>query len=603
MTNSLNYSFIRSFKALFSRFTSLQKKQFFVLLTAMLCLAFLDTAAVCTIAIFASAISDPQDVLTSKYMVYTKGLIHFSFLYSERGIVLVTSVIAIVMLALKNFFKGGVSYWRTKFGATVEAYFGGILFNGFLKSPYEWHILQNSADLVNAILWRKYMGQQFIVPCLNMFNDILMMCILLSVLLIAQPLVSITIIIVIGVIAWIIYKVIRVRIDKMAAYARNYDLAINKDTTMAFHGIKDIKISQMQKGFFTKFIEQVAPLSKITALQVFYGELPVLILETVGFILLGFSVCIMLFVTTSSTSTVVGSMALIALVAWRGLPALSRVLGSISKIRNALPYLSRQLDYIKLIESYSIGEDECLSNDIPDISFTQKIRLKDVCFRYNQSHSYVLQGIDFAIMKGSTVGIVGTSGAGKSTLVDLLTGLLKPSEGDVLIDGDLISKNNHPQWLSKIGYVAQSPYIYDGTIAENVAYGFTKEKIDIERVNQCCEMASMSDFLYDLPDHVNSHIGERGVKISGGQKQRVAIARALYTNPEIMIFDEATSSLDSKSEKAIMDTIYSLKGRQTIIIIAHRLTTVENCDELIWLESGKVKMIGKPKKILQKLRN
>ncbi len=211
----------------------------------------------------------------------------------------------------------------------------------------------------------------------------------------------------------------------------------------------------------------------------------------------------------------------------------------------------------------------------------------------------VVRDFNFDIQKGKTVGIIGTSGAGKSTLVDLLIGLLKPVTGSILIDGRPLTRDLLPQWLDITGYVPQSPYIYDGTLAENIAFGMEKSEIDRDRVFKCCTMASMDDFIHDLPDSIDSFIGERGVKLLGGQQQRVAIARALYKQPEVMIFDEATSSLDTKSEKAIQKTIYSFKGKQTLIIIAHRLSTVEDCDKLIWLEKGRVKMTGRPEEILK----
>ncbi|MCL0107953.1 ATP-binding cassette domain-containing protein, partial [Peptococcaceae bacterium] len=171
--------------------------------------------------------------------------------------------------------------------------------------------------------------------------------------------------------------------------------------------------------------------------------------------------------------------------------------------------------------------------------------------------------------------------------------------GKVLIDGVELNDETRPAWLKKIGYVPQSPYIYDGTLAENIAFGYQGDEIDRDKVLKVCKMAAI-DFLKDLPDGIDTQIGERGIKLSGGQRQRVAIARALYLEPEVMIFDEATSSLDTKSEKAIQDTIYNLKGNQTLIIIAHRLSTVKDCDFLVWIEKGEVKMIGEPDEVLER---
>jgi ABC-type multidrug transport system fused ATPase/permease subunit len=275
----------------------------------------------------------------------------------------------------------------------------------------------------------------------------------------------------------------------------------------------------------------------------------------------------------------------------------NQILRSITTARNALPYISNQIEYFTLIEAdKSIKQDTTLQQPL---DFSKTIKFNNVGFSYQDNTREVIHDLSFEIEKGQTIGIIGISGAGKSTLVDLLIGLLSPVKGTISIDDQVLTSELLSKWLKITGYVSQSPYIYDGTLAENIAFGMDQADIDREQVRKCCSMASMDDFIHDLPDNIDSSIGERGIKLSGGQQQRVAIARALYSRPDIMIFDEATSSLDTKSEKAIQKTIYSFKGRQTLIIIAHRLTTVEDCDKVIWLEKGRIKMIGKPEKVLK----
>ena len=221
-----------------------------------------------------------------------------------------------------------------------------------------------------------------------------------------------------------------------------------------------------------------------------------------------------------------------------------------------------------------------------------------MCFNYKARRANVLNDISFLIKKGQTIGFIGISGAGKSTLVDILIGLLVPSKGKVFIDGSELDDMGRQAWMKTVGYVPQSPYIYDGTLAGNVAFGLRDSEIDRELVLDCCHRASLHDVLAELPDGIDTPIGERGVRLSGGQQQRVVIARALYPRPEVMIFDEATSSLDAKSEKGIQDTIYGLRGKQTLIIIAHRLTTVKDCDLLFWIEDGRIKMADTADKVL-----
>ena len=560
----------------------------------------LETSALAAIAFFASAVSDPAEVLGSKYISFLRQYLDSDFLFSIKGLIVGSGIVMIILVISKNIIKGFVSYWMVWFGATLETYFGKMLIGGFLNMNYEWHLSKNSADLVMAMNWRVYFGRAFILPMLQLLNDSLMMIVILLALLIVQPMISLIVVLVLGSCSAFIYSNIRRRLDRIASIARDYQLAINKEATMAIHGVKDVKISKKEKKFETKFVDNATPLARTFGIQQFFSELPAVILETVGFIMLVFSIWLMMFFIESSTALISGTVALLAVTAWRALPAISRILASLTKLRNSLPIITSQIEYVNQIENFAISSEK--SND-PTISspfFKNSIEFEKVSFTYKGAEVEALHEIDFIVDKGETIGIIGVSGSGKSTLVELITGLFTPSKGKILVDGKVLNKDLVPHWLGLIGYVPQSPYIYDGTLAENVAFGSQGEEIDRARVVECCDMAAMQDFIDNMPNGIDSFIGERGVRLSGGQQQRVAIARALYSGPEIMIFDEATSSLDSKSEKAIQNTIYSFKGKQTLIIIAHRLSTVVDCDNLVWLEKGIVKMIGKPQEVLAK---
>jgi len=559
--------------------------------------ALLETVALGSVAFLASAVTDPDVVLSSKYVVYIRQLINADFLNNLKGLILISSFLVIILITSKNIIKAVITYLITRFGIGIETYFGEILLNGLITLPYQWHLTCNSADLVNAVYWRNYLGRFFFEPCLKILNNVLMVTFMLTAFFVVQPVISAIIFIVLGSSAYFIYTVIRRQLDRIITIAKDYQLAINKEVTMVIHGIKDIKIFQKKNTFMLRFIQNAKPLSKIIGVQTFYNGFPVLLLETIGFVILCLSICIMLLLSKASTAYATGTMALLAVVAWKALPGVNQILGSITIARNSLPYISHLLDYFTLIEANkNIKQDITIQQPL---AFSKSIKFNNVGFSYQDTAKEVIKDLNFEIEKGQTMGIIGTSGAGKSTLVDLLIGLLTPVKGEIQIDDQVLTNELLPKWLKIIGYVPQSPYIYDGTLAENIAFGMDSMKIDRSMVLECCTMASMDDFIHDLPDNIDSSIGERGVKLSGGQQQRVAIARALYNKPEVMIFDEATSSLDTNSEKAIQKTIYNFKGRQTLIIIAHRLTTIEDCDKVIWLEKGRIKMIGKPEEILE----
>ncbi len=561
--------------------------------------ALLEILALAAIAFFASTVADPEAVLNWKYITILKQYIDSNFLISTSGLIVGSGILMVILVTSKNLIKGFVLYWVGRYCALLEAYFGEILISGFLNKDYEWHLSENTANLVLAIDWRLYFGRYFILPIMQLFNDLLMVSVMLLALFIVQPLISLLVVLVIGSTSVFMYSSIRGRLDKIGTSAKDYQMAINKEATMAMHGVKDVKVLKKEKKFKKIFLDRAVPLAKIFGLQNCFSEFPVIILETAGFTMLAVSIWFMIFFSGSSTAVITGTTALLAVTAWKVLPAASRILGRFTQLRKSLPYIVSQIEYIQQVENI---EESWTAHDNPitsDSIFKREICFEKVCFSYKGAKLEALHDVDFVIEKGKTIGIIGVSGAGKSTLVGLMTGLFTPSKGQILIDGKVLNKDLIPNWLSLIGYVPQSPYICDGTIAENVAFGSKGDEIDRGRVVECCDMAFMQNFMDNMPNGIDSFIGERGAKLSGGQQQRVAIARALYNKPEIMIFDEATSSLDTESEKAIQKTIYSFKGRQTLIIIAHRLSTVVDCDKLIWLENRRVRMIGKPENILE----
>ncbi|CAN2048413.1 ATP-binding cassette, subfamily C, bacterial [Candidatus Magnetomoraceae bacterium gMMP-1] len=562
----------------------------------MVCLSVLETVVLGAIAFFASAISDPEKVLKYTYIVLLRQWIHFDFLTNTRDFIIFISFLVVFLVVLKNIFQAWVNYWSIRYSAVIEGIFGEKLLRGFLNMPYEWHLLRNSADLILVVAnWRAFIGRRTIYAFLQILTDILLVGFMLIALLVVQPFISLLVIIILGGASFFIFTSLRKILDKIAVKSRRYELNINQHATKAIHGFKDVKISGRQSVFLNYYKRDIYNFAKLQGIQQVATGSSVWILESVGFFMISASICIMLFFLDSSTARVSGTITLLAVTAWRVLPALNRILSKIASIRNGLPYVEQILKYCREIEANDIESYEFINNKI---IFQNNIHIENVSFAYQNCDTFTLKNIELTFQKGTTVGIIGSSGAGKSTFVDIITGLLSPTEGRVLIDEQVLDNSLRVAWVRNIGYVSQSPYIFDGTIAENVAFGFDNSKIDRDRIQKCCSMAAMDDFIKELPKGIDTSIGERGVRMSGGQQQRVAIARALYQEPSVMIFDEATSSLDTRNEKAIQETIYSFKGKQTLIIIAHRLTTVESCDIIIQLEKGRIKKMGLPSEVL-----
>jgi ATP-binding cassette, subfamily B, bacterial PglK len=574
-----------------------RRKQYGGLLGLMFLSSFLETITVGVIAFFASSVSDPTEVLQSRYIRYVHQYFGDNILSSPGELIGTLSILVVGCLIVKHSFVMWQQFWTIRFAGAMEGIFGEKLLNGFLRLPYEWHLTKNSADLIFAISLRQYIGSGLLGGILQITADILVVSFLLISLLIVQPQVSIIVMVCLGGGAVGIYHSIRNRLDRVASEALKCKQSLNSLSTKCIHGVKDVKVLGKESYFANDFLTIAMRLVRLSGYQSVLGSAPVAVLEIIGFIMLTSSICAMMLFMDYSTASVSGTITLLAVTAWRILPAVNRLLQKFASFRNSLPHIELLFGYydeIDLDQNRATGKSDTNQKEI--IKFEKKLQLEDIGFDYANGTN-VLNHINLSIPVGTTLGIIGTSGAGKSTLVDILTGLLKPSKGRIFIDGIEINKHNTDSWMHSLGYVSQSPYISDATLAENIAFGVDHLKIDRDNIRECCQMAAI-EFLEDLPNDIDTEIGERGVRLSGGQRQRVAIARALYNKPSIMIFDEATSSLDVKNEKAIMETIYGFKGRQTMIIVAHRLTTLEKCDIIVWLEKGKIRMQGGAEEVI-----
>ncbi len=586
-------SLVQIFRRIIGLLPSQRRKQFWLLVAAALVTSCLETVTVGTIALFASAVSDPDVVMKSQYILCAKALLPLGFLSTGNDLIITLSIVIVGLVLSKNFTQAVFIYWNIRYSQFVNGFYGKILLEGFLRMPYTFHLSRNSADLVIATEWRNHFGDT-VMFYLLLLSDALIVALLISSIIILQPIVSLLIIATIGTSSCFIYTKMKTPLDKVAKSAFEYRQIINRQASRSLHGIKDIK-SYGEEDFFTLSYERdITILARLDALHRLFANTPNWIVECIGIFMLNLSICIMLFLLDLSTLETTGTIALLAITTWRVLPAANRIVSNLTNIRSRLPHVENGFEYIDQFDEHS--------NDVPsgsetEISLQDEIKFDAVSFTYESANTPALEQLNFTIPKGKSIGIVGPSGAGKSTLVDILTGLLQPSAGHLLIDGKALDPSQYRLWRHSIGYIPQSPYIFDGTVAENVAFALNAEDIDEDQVAKCCDMAAM-DFLAKLPCGIDTVIGERGIMLSGGQRQRVAIARALYHNPKVLIFDEATSALDTRNEKAIQNTINSFKGRQTLIIIAHRLKTVENCDQVVWIDDGKLKKIGSPDEIL-----
>ncbi len=567
---------------------NLQKK-FWLLLAAMLLLAFGETAVVGLIAFYAASVSDPQAswqaVMTSSVFQSLPDNTRL-IVDSPRALIGVLSLLVIMAVVFKNIYRGYVTFHIARFAALIEAFFGQRLMEIFLHRDYLWHLKSNSADLLQLIQWRTHLGNGFVTPHLKIFCEISMLIVLLASLLVVQPLVSLLFLVVQGGAGVAVYFRLKKGLDYSARNCKKLTMEMNRDATRAIHGIKDVQITGTADFFVTSFKKSADKYADMFGLQQFWKESPLLSLESFGFVILAGVILFMLFVLGYSPLETTGTAALLAVTAWRLLPAFNRIVSSMTGIRTAQVYVETLLKELYDNKLNIIQKDRV---DCEKQLFKKVIEFQNVSFSYDDARP-VLFSMNLKIPCGQSIGIMGPSGCGKSTLVDLLTGLLRPQQGKILIDGQELTNENVFLWRSCIGYVPQFPYIFEGTLAENVAFGKDHQDIDMELVLESCRLAAM-DFIHQLPQGVETVIGERGVRLSGGQRQRVAIARALYRRPQLIVFDEATSALDEENDQHIRKLIAGLKGEKTLIVVSHRNSTVQDCDYILKLNGNNVEQM------------
>ena len=498
-----------------------------------------------------------------------------------------TTLLKTVMLAL-------LTWCQSRYSQMVSMHLGVRLFQGYMRAPYIWHTGQKISDLIMTLNWRANTGL-FLFQSLQALSQLLVVATLLVAICCMAPLAGILVVSITGMAAWGVFRCSRRWVRKYSQQCADAQQASMKLIHTGLNGIRDILICGQQEKFIDQYIRAETRFMQGQSVLPVFPPLPSWILEFIGICLL-LSTVLLLRWQEATLAYTSATLALLAAVAWRLLPIMNRVVQGLLQMQQMLPMVEPILQKVQEVETLPLPAAE--ERPCP---LRKEIRFEHVSFRYpntSAEHKNALQDISLRIPKGSMIGLIGPSGAGKSTIVSLLTGLYTPSSGKILVDGQVLDDSLRTGWMRGIGYVPQNPFLLNGSLAENIAFSQWGQKIERQHVEECCRMAAM-DFVNDLEDGIDTIIGERGVRLSGGQLQRVSIARALYERPQLIIFDEATSALDRATEQAIQKTIEGLRKNMTVIIIAHRLTTVERCDCLYWVKNGTIHLYGEPQNVLK----
>lgn len=456
------------------------------------------------------------------------------------------------------------------------------LLEQYMKEDYEFHLGRNMAVIQRAVR-SDVDGFYHLVRCLLQLMSELIICMVLAALLFVSDFwMALFLVVLLGLCVSTVVVISRKKAKKLGADDMVAGSKMNQWLMQGIGGIKEIKLLSREDYFVNSFKEYSDKSSDNQRKQQVLIQLPRLLTETVsiGAVLLWLVIAAAYGMDLLS---IVPTLAVFAVAAFRLLPSVGKINGLLADYNFYRP----RVDFI-YEDMHGVQEiTECNKSDDKIISFNESIELSDVSFAYTGTDKYILDKVSLSIARGESVGVVGPSGAGKTTLVDVIMGLLKISAGDIKVDGVSVFEGLS-SWQRLIGYVPQNIYLSDDSIRHNIAFGIPDEEIDDDRISECIKEARLLDLVSELSEGVETVIGDRGIRLSGGQRQRIAIARALYFSPEVLVLDEATSSLDNDTEAAVMEAIEALHGKVTMIVVAHRLSTIEKCDKVYRVEDGKV---------------
>ena len=545
----------------------------------------------CMELVITGGVAKFADILLSKSLEDTnylvKGVRYVSPDASYDSTVLIIGTVLVVCYLFKSLYQFFLVVYQSKFSAKVQVKLSRKLFASYLNASYRYHQSQNSSELIRNINTEiPILINSTIMASLILFSEVMVMLSICALLFFLQP-ASFAAQGVVTVSLVALYRFKSKKMIRKSAIDRQEAAGeLNKQLFQSFSGIKDLKVMD-KSSYFTRTFEDAAKRqADANAIMQISILTPRNCIEIAGIIGIVAGVSVMALTGASSTE-ILTHVAVLATATFRLIPGVSRIIATLSQISSSSPSLEVIYQDLK---KFKLPHQK--PKDLKEIpGFQKQISINNLKFSYKEDEN-VLKGINITVDKGQSIGIVGTSGAGKSTLVDILLGLHNAQSGSVSVDEELLEPKHLKSWLKMIGYVPQSIYLYDDTIRRNIAYGVPDQCICEERLKNAIEQAQLDDVIDSLPLKLNTIVGENGTRLSGGQKQRVGIARALYNDPEILILDEATSALDNKTEKEFLKSLDLMIGKRTMIVIAHRLSSIKKCDLIYFLRDGVVAESG-----------
>ena len=561
-------------------FNTKQKIQSVLLCIGLFIGALFELVGVSLIVQLVSIIENPETIYKTTWM---QKLYALTGADSERRFFLYVVLILIGIYLFKNVYLIVINYVKYTFIYNNQLRLSGRLIDCYLRKPYTYHLDKNSAEMIRSIMLDSERFFQMLLTIFSVFSEIMVSALLSIYLLVVDWFITVSVVVILLIFSGLYLLIFHGKTKQNGKISQYNDGKMHQAINQALGAVKDIKILHREEYFVKAFTKRGE--KKYTAVRnnEILGQIPAYLIETVciGAILL---VLVIKLYNGDDLTGMISQLAAFAMAAFKLLPSV----GKIDNYLNLIVFLKPSAD---LIYRDIKETEDMLTVELPvekaDMDRESGITVDHVSYRYPNTTGDVLSDVNITIPDGASVGFIGPSGAGKSTIADVILGILTPTEGKVLYGG--MNVHEHPiEWSKKLAYIPQSIFLADETIRSNVAFGIDEDEIDEKKVWKALEEAQLDDFVRELPEGLDTMVGERGVRLSGGQRQRIGIARALYGDPQILVLDEATSALDSETESAVMDAIDSLRGRKTLLIIAHRLSTIANCEIIFKVSEGRI---------------
>ena len=576
-------------KLIFKKLSHRDRQLFLILTVLLLISSGSELISLGAIVMYMDVLSNPEKILNNSNF---DGVRNFISIDTNNELVLSISLLLVLIIGTSNLLRIFTIKFQNSLSATISTRISTQVYNNTIQQPFNFHIDRNTSELISSVMEdTRQLYINIIMPLILLIsNSFLMVAILLGLTITNWQLSSIGFCS-IGIVYLIIYKfknsVLRQNSTVLVQSSRKQIEIVRE----SLGGIREVLIEKNQKFFQDKYLEADTEYRQATASNVFISTTPRYTIETIAVILV---VCLALVLNEDGDfSQTIPLLSAIVFASNRILPLLQQQFIAISKIQGARTSLTR------IVWSLNLPIPNYYNLSRERLNFRKSLSFQNVWFRYKSSSTWILKNLCFNIEANTTVALVGSSGSGKSTIADLILGLLQPQKGSILIDDRPLIGKKVIQWQNAIAHVPQSIFLVDGTVAENIAFGLSEDRIDFERVVEAAKLAKIDKFVRQLPQKYNSKVGERGSRLSGGQRQRIGIARALYKRASVIVFDEATSSLDSQTEREVMESINELSNKITIILIAHRLSTIKNSDRIIEINDGRVVNQGTYDRLLE----